>query len=283
MNVNVVDSIIRDNPIISHSDQLGLLKMWKTEECKLSLDKLVLSNMRIISKEAFSMKKKNNHLSYDDLVQEGITGVLKAADMFDESHDVNFLTYAMLWVRANMRSHALSYRSVVRMGTTRDDRVLFSNLSKTLREAEALDLTGSSRISFVSKKLNVSEDSVGQMMISIKGHDTRLDAPVRNSEGSETLRIDMLEDTSGGEGRLMEGVGLSSKKNILKRIVSTLPDDERKILKARYLTDDPKTLRELEGEMSISREWIRKLEMRGLDRVKKRLSSEFGVKNILDI
>ena len=93
--------------------------------------------------------------------------------MFDESHDVNFLTYAMLWVKANMRSYVLSYKSVVKMGTTRDDRVLFSNLSKTMTEAEDLGLVGEDKKEFVSKKLGVNKNSVDQMIISLKAGDSR--------------------------------------------------------------------------------------------------------------
>ena len=283
MNTSVVDSIIKSNPILSHGDQLSLVKSWKTKSCKKSLDKLVLSNMRIVSKEAFSIRKKNPRMPYDDLVQEGIAGILKAADMFDEEHDVNFLTYAMLWVKANMRSYVLSYKSVVKIGTTRDDRVLFSNLSKTLSEAESLDLTGDSKLSFVAKKLGVNKDSVSQMMISIKSGDSRLDAPVKNSDGNETLKINLLEDTSSGEGSFVDGIASLGKKEILKSLVSGLPDDERKIIEERYLTDDPKTLRDLEKDMKISREWVRKLEIKALDRIKKRLNSNYGISNILDI
>ena len=75
MNTEIIDSIIKSNPILSHVDQLYLVKQWKNISCKESLDKLVLSNMRIISREAFSIKKKNPQLPYEDLVQEGVAGV----------------------------------------------------------------------------------------------------------------------------------------------------------------------------------------------------------------
>lgn len=283
MNTEIIDSIIKSNPILSHGDQLYLVKQWKNISCKESLDKLVLSNMRIISREAFSIKKKNPQLPYEDLVQEGVAGVLKAADMFDESHDVNFLTYAMLWVKANMRSYVLSYKSVVKMGTTRDDRVLFSNLSKTMTEAEDLGLVGEDKKEFVSKRLGVNKNSVDQMIISLKAGDSRLDSPVKSSDGNETLKINLLEDDASGEDIILDSVSSFSKKGILETVVSGLPQDEQKIVRERYLTDEPKTLRDLEKDMSISREWIRKLELKALDRIKKRLKSSYGISNILDI
>jgi RNA polymerase sigma-32 factor len=283
MRTEVVDSIIRSNPILSHGEQLDLVKAWKSQSCKDSLDKLILSNMRIVSKEAFSIKKKNPMMPYEDLIQEGMAGLLKAADMFDEEQEVNFLTYAMLWVKANMRSYVLSYKSVVKMGTTRDDRVLFSNLSKALTEADSLGLVGDGKTDFVAKTLGVNRDSVSQMIISIKSGDSRLDAPVKNSDGNETLRINLIADEDSGESEFVNRISSSGKESILESLVSGLPEDEQKIIRDRYLTEDPKTLRDLEKEMSISREWIRKLEIKALDRIKKRLNSNYGISNILDI
>lgn len=283
MRTEIVDSIIRSNPILSHREQLDLVKTWRSQSCKESLDKLILSNMRIVSKEAFSIKKKNPRMPYEDLVQEGIAGLLKAADMFDEEQDVNFLTYAMLWVKANMRSYVLSYKSVVKMGTTRDDRVLFSNLSKALTEADSRGFVGDNKTDFVAKTLGVNKDSVSQMIVSIKSGDSRLDAPVKNSDGNETLRINLMADENSGESEFVNRISSSGKESILEALVSGLPEDEQKIIRDRYLTEDPKTLRDLEKEMSISREWIRKLEIKALDRIKKRLNSNYGISNILDI
>jgi len=283
MNIAVINDIIKNNPILDHPTQLELVSDWQKNKVKPSLDKLVLSNMRIVSREAFLLKRRNGFLSYEDLVQEGVAGVLKAADMFDSSRNVNFLTYAMLWVKANMRSHVLSYRSVVKMGTTRDDRVLFSNLSKVMSEAEEAGLTGDDKLEFIAKKLSVNKKSIQQMMVSVKGYDTRLDAPIKSSDGSETLRIDLMEDDDSGEQSAIDAIGGMDSKSILRTIIDSIPDSESKILRERFLTDSPKTLRDLEAEMGISREWIRKLEMRGLERVKKRLSKEYGITDILDI
>jgi len=280
-----VNALPKDHPVLSHDDQLRLVKDWQDNSNKESLDKLVLSNIRIVTKEAYYTQKRNSHLSVDDLIQEGMAGLLKAANMFDPSHDVKFITYAMLWVKANIRSHTMNTRSIVKLGTTRDDRILFNNLSKVSREAEKSGIGGELKIDYIAKKLGVERDSVIKMIGSIKGYDTRLDAPLRSVKNSksEILLVDTLEDESSGEQEIVSRASNPSKASILLTIVDSLPDDESKILRARYLSDDPKTLRELEKEMSISREWIRKLEMRALDRVKKRLKKDYGISDILDI
>ena len=131
---DVIAKAIKENPILPPDEQQVLVKAWQKDSNKDALDKLVLSNLRAVTKEVYKVLKSNSYLSYEDLIQEGLAGLLKAADMFDSSKEVNFLTYAMWWIKANMRRHVMSNRSIVKMGTTREDRILFSNLSKKIRE-----------------------------------------------------------------------------------------------------------------------------------------------------
>jgi len=277
---DVISKAIKDNPILPHSQQLSLVKLWQNTANKNALDKLVLSNMRAVTKEASRIKSKNHYLSYDDLIQEGIAGLLKAADMFDVEQEVNFLTYAMWWIKANMRKHVMSYRSIVKMGTTRDDRVLFSNLSKSLREAEELGLSGELSFDFVAKQLSVSKDSIRQMAVTLKGFDTRLDAPIGNEEGSEVRRVNLIEDESISEDIILAINQNKFLSSILSEIVKDLPSDERAIIENRFLIDTTKTLRELAKEMKISREWVRKLESKALDRIRKRLASQYNIREV---
>jgi RNA polymerase sigma-32 factor len=159
----VISHIVKNYPVLPSTQQLKLVKSWQNDDDKSALDKLVLSNIKAVSKEAFRIKNKNYYISYDDLIQEGIAGLLKAADMFDAGQEVTFLTYAMWWVKANMRRYVMDYRSVVRMGTTRDDRAIFSNLSKAVKEAEELGLTGDQKLSKVAKIIGVNKSSLNQM------------------------------------------------------------------------------------------------------------------------
>lgn len=280
---DLIKSIIKSNPVLPANIQLELVKKWQLESNKDALDKLVLSNMKIVSKEAFKLKSKNYYISYEDLLQEGISGLLKAASMFDIEQDVTFLTYAMWWVKANMKRYVMDYKSVVKMGTTRDDRTLFSNLAKTMREAEDAGLSGEEMLVFISKTLSVKKESLQQMIVSLKGSDVRLDTPVseRNSDGSDTMKVDLLRDCSNTQEIYEQEDELRSIRAALKEIMPTIPEMERKIIENRFLTDEPKTLRELEKEMSISREWVRRVEKRAIDRLRKRLKSNYGIEGCL--
>ena len=273
-----ISHIIKSYPVLPPTKQLELVKSWQEGADKSALDQLVLSNIRAVTKEASRIKGKNYYVSYDDLIQEGMAGLLKAADKFDSTQGVTFLTYAMWWIKANMRRYVMDYRSVVRMGTTRDDRIMFSNLSKALREAEGAGLSGEAKIERAAKTIGVNKKSVSQMLTSLKGFDVRLDAPVKGDE-NETLKIDLIEDSNCLEDNLSNLDENTFLYAAISKIISSLPQDEKTIVENRFLANEPKTLRDLAKQMNISREWVRKLEIKALDRIKKRLAANYDVKD----
>jgi len=272
----LINNVVKQHPVLPSDQQIKLVKTWQESADKMALEKLILSNLKAVFKEAARIKRKNYYLSYEDLIQEGVAGLLKAANMFDATQEVTFLTYAMWWIKANMRRYVMDYRSIVRMGTTRDDRALFSNLSKSLREAEESGLTGEDKLAKVAERLSVSRDSLNQMIIALKGFDVRLDMPVSND--NETLKVDLIKDTTCLEGSLSNLDESTFLSNAIIEITKSLPDDEKTIIENRFLSDNPKTLRDLAKEMNISREWVRKLEIKALDRFKKRLATKYNVR-----
>ena len=276
-SIDIIKDIIKDNPVLPASMQLELVKKWQDNSNKSALDRLILSNMKIVSKEAFRLKAKNYYISYEDLMQEGIAGLLKAASMFDPTQEVTFLTYAMWWVKANMKRYVMDYKSVVKMGTTRDDRTLFSNLSKSLREAEESGLMGEDKLDYIANALSVKKESLRQMMASLKGSDVRLDTPIKAGEDGSTLKVDLLQDPINPHREYEDADELSSLTFAINEIMPTMPELEREIIKNRFLTEEPKTLRDLEGEMNISREWVRRVEKRAIDRLRKRLRVHYGI------
>jgi RNA polymerase sigma-32 factor len=276
-SIDIIKDIIKDNPVLPASMQLELVKKWQDNSNKRALDRLILSNMKIVSKEAFRLKAKNYYISYEDLMQEGVAGLLKAASMFDPTQEVTFLTYAMWWVKANMKRYIMDYKSVVKMGTTRDDRTLFSNLSKSLREAEENGLVGEDKLDYIANSLSVKKDSLRQMIASLKGADVRLDTPIKTGEDGSTLKVDLLQDPINTHKDYEDADELSSLTFAINEIMPTMPELEREIIKNRFLTEEPKTLRDLEGEMNISREWVRRVEKRAIDRLRKRLRVHYGI------
>ena len=272
-----IGQIVKNYPVLSHANQLKLVKSWQSTGNKSDLDRLVLSNLKAVIKEAVKIRAKNRYISYDDLIQEGIAGLLKAADMFDSTQSVTYLTYAMWWIKANMRRHVMDYRSVVRMGTTRADRVIFSNLSKAMNKAEEEGLTGESKLARVANIIGVKREALNQMISTLKGFDVRLDTPIKND--NDTLKVDLIEDPSSLEDILLSASKDSFYSNAIFEIINSLPSDERTIIQERFFSDCPKTLRDLAKDMKISREWVRKLEIKALDRMKKRLATQYDIRS----
>ena len=274
-----INNILRKNPVLKKDDQLYLIKDWKDNGNKNSLDKLILSNMRAVTKEAYKVKRANPYLSYEDIVQEGMCGLIRAVDLFDKDKDAVFMTYAMWWIKSYIKKYVMNYRSVVRMGTTRDDRVIFSNLSKARGQAEALGLSGDAKIEKMASIMGVKKKHINKMIASLSGFDSSLDAPVKSSDGdnSATLKVDLLEDSASSVDEFEKKEYANFLKSSISSIISEMPEDEAHILSNRYISDSPKTLRDLAVDMGISREWVRKTEIRALSRLKKRLKAQYGI------
>lgn len=278
----LITKIVKENPILPHGAQLSLVREWQEAANKESLDKLVLSNIRLVSKEAFKIRAKNSYLNYEDLMQEGLAGLVKAADMFDLQQDVVFMTYGMLWAKANMRRYVMDHRSIVRLGTTRADRKIFSNLSKALRETDEAGLFGEARVKKVAEILDVDRVDLDQMMVTLKGFDASFDAPAHKGpvQGVETTVLDLHPDDNDVELNILTENERTFLSKAMKEILKSLPDDERSVISNRFLTHSPRTLRDLAKDMNISREWVRQIEMKALDRIKKKLATSYNVRGL---
>jgi RNA polymerase sigma-32 factor len=268
--------MFQSSKILSAVEQKQLVIRWQTNNDPAALNRLVQSNVRAVTKEAHKIRSKNPFISLEDLIQEGLEGLVKAATKFDMNKEVTFLTYGMWWVRANMRRYILDYKSVVRIGTTRADRILFSNLSSALKRADDKNLEGEEKIKFVSTELGVNQEYVGKMISILKNGDLRLDEAV--GEDSETTRLDNLQDMTDYEKVWNNTYQNDEIYSAVSEIMGGLPDDEKIVITNRF-SPNPKTLRDLAKEMGISREWVRKIEARGLDRVRKRLIQNYGIQS----
>jgi RNA polymerase sigma-32 factor len=267
----MIDAACKKYPILSASNQIALMRAWKTNGDKLSLDQLILSNMRLVISETYKISKYNQNLSYDDLFQEGLAGLLKAAEKFDLSKDTNFTTYAMWWIKAYQKRYTMDNRSVVRLGTTRDGRVMFANLAKAKAKAEALGLEGYEKTRKIAEILKIDVSSVENMIQVLSGYDKSLDTPI--GEEKESYVIDTIADDN-----CFFETDCDNYDDKISLAIAALPEDEQYIIKNRFMAKEPMTLRDVGKTLKISREWVRKLEIRALDRMRKFLSREYNIR-----
>lgn len=278
-----ISTIINKNPILPHFEQLRLVIEWQDNGNTASLDKLIYSNLRLVSKEAWKFSYRNKKISYEDLIQEGVLGLLRAADKFDRNRGVTFFTYAYPWVKAMIMKHVMDSASIVALGRTREDRKIFGGITRSRLKAEAIGLTGSDLDDFICNDLDVSRESLHQMYSTLKGGDSSLNERATKSNDSSVE----MQDLVGDKKLLIEEMEKNDLKriahNTIKSISENFSNEEKRIIDLRILSDSPATLREVSEQLSISHEWVRLTEGRIFQKIKRALAREFNIKSMNDI
>jgi RNA polymerase sigma-32 factor len=226
------------------------------------------SHLRLVIKMAY--KNRGYGLLIDDLIAEGNTGLMQAAKRFDPDRGFRFSTYARWWVRAAIQEYVLKNWSLVRTGTTAAQKKLFFNLRRlkaSLHAYEESDLSPEVAAT-IAAELDVSEDAVIEMNLRLTGGDNSLNAPA--GEDGTLSHQDLLQDeTPDQETVFGEAEEFRKRWGLVETALDELTPRERHILTERKLTEDPKTLGDLSTVFGVSRERIRQIEVRALEKVQK--------------
>jgi len=209
-------------------------------------------------------------LPIGEVISEGNVGLMQAVKRFEPEKGFRLATYAMWWIRAAIQEYILRSWSLVKMGTTANQKRLFFNLRKAKGQIQAFE-EGDLRPENVTKiatKLGVSEEEVVSMNRRLGG-DTSLNAPIRADQESGEWQDWLVDEAPDQEERLVESEELDNRRQLLKGAMDVLNDRERRIFEARRLTDDPITLEDLSSEFGVSRERVRQIEVRAFEKVQK--------------
>lgn len=258
---------IRRFPMLQPQEEYMLAKRYHEHADPKAAHKLVTSHLRLVAKIA--MGYRGYGLPIGEVISEGNVGLMQAVKRFEPERGFRLATYAMWWIKASIQEYVLRSWSLVKMGTTANQKRLFFNLRKMKSKIQALDDgdLNPDQIKQIATKLQVSEDEVVSMNRRLSG-DASLNAPVRASEGESGEWQDWLVDTSDNQEEiLIEQDELESRRSMLDQAMETLNDRERRIFRARRLAEDPITLEELSGEFGISRERVRQIEVRAFEKV----------------
>lgn len=259
---------IRRFPMLEPQEEYMLAKRYHEHTDPKAAHRLVTSHLRLVAKIA--MGYRGYGLPIGEVISEGNVGLMQAVKRFEPERGFRLATYAMWWIKASIQEYILRSWSLVKMGTTANQKRLFFNLRKMKSKIQALD-DGDLRpdqVKQIATKLNVSEDEVVSMNRRLSG-DASLNAPLRASEGESGEWQDWLvDDSSSQEQVLIEQDELENRRSMLEQAMDTLNDRERRIFEARRLSEDPMTLEDLSGEFGISRERVRQIEVRAFERCK---------------
>jgi RNA polymerase sigma-32 factor len=258
---------IRQFPMLQPDEEYMLAKRWKEHADSKAAQKLITSHLRLVAKIA--MGYRGYGLPIGEVISEGNVGLMQAVKKFEPDKGFRLATYAMWWIKASIQEFVLRSWSLVKMGTTANQKKLFFNLRKVKSQIEALE-EGDLRpdqVKFIAKKLGVTEEDVISMNRRLGG-DTSLNAHLRDDSEGEWQDW-LVDESDNQEEMLAQSEEASMRHGLLQEAMQKLTDRERRVFEARRLQDDPVTLEDLSQEFGVSRERIRQIEVRAFDKVQK--------------
>ena len=257
---------IRKFPMLEPSEEFMLAKRWREHGDREAAHKLVTSHLRLVAKIA--MGYRGYGLPISEVVSEGNVGLMQAVKRFEPDKGFRLATYAMWWIKAAIQEYILRSWSLVKMGTTANQKKLFFNLRKAKGRISALEEGDlhPDQVKQIATQLGVNEQDVVDMNRRLGG-DASLNAPLRDEgEGGGEWQDWLVDSGQSQEQVLVEEEG-QNRLTALRNALSVLNPRERRIFEARRLADDPITLEDLSAEFGVSRERVRQIEVRAFEKI----------------
>ena len=256
-------------PLLEREEEVKLGNELRDKGDEKALEKLVSSHLRLVVKMAAGFKGYG--LPVSDLIQEGTLGLMDAAKKFDPEKGVRFSTYARWWILASIQDYVMRNSSIVKIGTTPAQKSLFFNLRR-LRAKISNNLVGpmsnEDRLE-IARILGVPKASVERMEALLSGYDASLNSTIGSdeSDGSE-LQEFLEDDRPNPEENIAYQSHQTSRRNVIAKAMAALDERERQIIKHRFLEENKPTLEEIGHDFGVSKERIRQIESRALEKLK---------------
>lgn len=271
-------SEIRRYPLLTKEQERELAVRYRETGDARAAEQLVTSNLRFVVKIAAEYSRFGAKLI--DLVQEGNVGLMHAVREYNPYKGVRLITYAVWWIRGYIQEYLMRQYSVVRIGTTQNQRKLFYRLQ---RERQALNAAGFEPTNaLLAGRLGVTEEEVATMSQRMSGRDVSLNTPI---DGENTAAT-MLDFKSSGEEGVDEQIGHLEEVEVLRanieKIRPSLSAKETYILEHRLLADEPLTLQEIGDHYHITREAVRQLEARLIGKLRTAVTKSLDADLVID-
>ncbi len=269
-NLAVYLQEIKKFPMLTAEEEYMLAKRFKEHGDSEAAHKLVTSHLRLVAKIA--MGYRGYGLPITDLISEGNVGIMQAVKKFDPEKGFRLATYAMWWIRAQIQEYVLHSWSLVKIGTTAAQKKLFFNLRKIKNQLVSIDSGNLSpdNVREIATRLDVKEGEVIDMEKRLFTSDQSLN--VKLGDENDTEWLDLIEDQKDTHDKIIEkNDELDYRKNLFTKALSVLNDRERNIIKLRKLKEPPLKLEELSKKYGISRERVRQIEEKALEKLQKKI------------
>ena len=258
-------STLMQAPLLEQEHEYDLARRWREKREQAALDELVVSHGRLVVRIAWRFR--GSGLPIDDLIQEGNSGLLDAAERFEPERNVRFSTYATWWIVAAIQNFILRNSSVVRVATTPAQRRLFFNLRRARAKMDATqDSFTSADREVLAEELGVKVADVERMEAHLSRPDQSLNTPVGEDESAT------IQDLFADEGPSPEDVALDREQGQIQRqwinqALDRLSPREQTIIRRRFLSEEKATLAEIGESFGVSKERIRQIESKALSKM----------------
>ena len=262
-------------PYLERDEEHDLAVQWRMARDQAALHRLTQAHMRLVI--AIAARFRNFGLPMSDMIQEGHVGLLEAAARFEPEREVRFSTYATWWIRASIQDYILRNWSIVRGGTSSSQKALFFNLRRLrARLAQSSDPRPRDLVfAEIATAVGVSKKDVEVMDSRLSGPDTSLIAPINEADGGTSYRQDFLVDNVPlPDETVGDTIDTERKLSWLRSALNVLNERELKIVRERRLQDDGATLESLGESLGISKERVRQIESRALEKLRTALLRE---------
>jgi len=264
---------IRKFPMLEPQQEYMLAKRWREHDDRDAAHQLVTSHLRLVAKIA--MGYRGYGLPISEVVSEGNVGLMQAVKRFEPEKGFRLATYAMWWIKAAIQEYILRSWSLVKMGTTANQKKLFFNLRKLKGQLQAIEEGDLSpeNVKKIATELSVSEEDVVNMNRRLAAPDHSLNAPLK-IDGDGEWQDWLVDESDSQEIVLAEQQELSKRRKLLSHAMKSLNARERRILTERRLKDEPTTLEDLSKEYGISRERVRQIEVRAFEKLQRAIKAQ---------
>ena len=271
-NLAVYLQEIKKFPMLTAEEEYMLAKRYKEHGDSDAAHKLVTSHLRLVAKIA--MGYRGYGLPVTDLISEGNVGIMQAVKRFDPEKGFRLATYAIWWIKANIQEYILKSWSLVKMGTTSAQKKLFFNLKKLKNKIGAFedgDLLPEN-VEEIARQLNVSEGDVVAMNRRMIGGDVSLNATIKSDGETEEEWQSLLADQDEDHvEKFVHSDETRERRTILMKSLTVLNNREKSIILDRRLKEPPLTLEQLSEKHGISRERVRQIENKAIDKLKAKI------------
>ncbi len=262
-----LNEIRKYNVMTREQEQIVAKHYFETKDSQ-SAQELVKANLRFVVKIAAEYSKFGAKMI--DLIQEGNVGLMHAVKEYNPYKGVRLITYAVWWIRGYIQEYLMKQFSMVKIGTTPNQRKLFYQLQKQKAELEKMGLVSAEAI---SEKLGIPIEEVESMQSRLTQRDVSLDKPL-GDDGSLTLQdLQKGHEEFPVDEKMAQAEMVELLKSKIDEIRPLLNEKETIILDERLLSDDPLTLQEIGEKYKITREAVRQAEARLMKKIKERMGT----------